>query len=522
MKHLNYVQKMCVDEFYEHMIICNAERGIFSAPTGTGKTGAVRGMVNIYSFMMNHTPNHVQGYSVFLTPRIGLTNQQALALENFRFHQSGIYYDCPITTLVIHSDVPDEVTSEYIGVAISEARNNNLYLLICATYQSAYKLSRFTPDVIFCDEAHHVVATSDDAEIHRVVMDELCGKSKRVFFTATPKEIAGENTKGFNNSKLYGEYYVRVSPKDAISRGLILPPKLHVLYCGSSHKDEDTIIDQVCEIYSFHQAHNTNIPAKVLYSMNGTADVDLVRENWRNIFSACGVSVYTIVSTGNYPGAYINGEWVSRERFFSEIQQNNTGAVVCHYSIISEGIDVESFTGVALMRLLNKTETVQVIGRANRVILQDRDEFGVAKPIEQRLKPHALVTSVVYNGCTTNQNYFHDFLRNIRTAGFEFVVGDILTSCSRSNYDQPNVLPNMNIGDIEATTRKQFVLEYWASILEDDIREMLYKTICTIEAEEHEANTAVKVARAIGENRIVAYVPNITQFEDNLIGFFGE
>lgn len=57
---------------------------------------------------------------------------------------------------------------------------------------------------------HNVVGD----EFYATVMHYLHEDSPRVFLTATPKEVEGQNTQGFNNSKMYGEFLAQVAPRD--------------------------------------------------------------------------------------------------------------------------------------------------------------------------------------------------------------------------------------------------------------------------------------------------------------------
>ena len=116
-----------------------------------------------------------------------------------------------ILTHNVHSNSADDYRARAdLEEAINSAKAQNKYLVFCSTYQSARYMSGLKPDLIICDEAHNVVGD----EFYATVMHYLHEDSPRVFLTATPKEVEGQNTQGFNNSKMYGEFLAQVAPRD--------------------------------------------------------------------------------------------------------------------------------------------------------------------------------------------------------------------------------------------------------------------------------------------------------------------
>lgn len=463
MKTLNYVQSRLADTFKNKMFEGELRRGIFCAPTGTGKTGTARAMINLFAHRF-FKDGFGAGYSFFLTPRIGLTDQQATALEDF--HISGdLYPDVDLMVHRVHS-VGDGKTMQELTDAIQQAKSENKYLVFCGTYQSADCLTKLTPDLIVCDEAHNLVSE----KFNTTVMDNLCQNATRVFLTATPKEVKGENNTGFNNTAMYGDYMVQIAPRRAIEERLIIIPRLHIFKAISEKKENQTLISQVCHIFKNHRAFNPKIPTKVLYAMNGTEPVDVVRAHHKSLKDKLGVKVFTIVSTGEYDGAYIDGVEYDREQFFYEFNNYQGNAIMAHNRIVSEGIDLPALTGVAFFTPKNMIDTVQTVGRCIRVHPEDREVNGIAKPLIERIKKYGLVTVVVYNDDTSIAETVKDFVKKMRRAGFDFFRETVLVSHERSNYrDNDSAIDNMmDFDEEEEDLTTQFEVEMTISEIEEE------------------------------------------------------
>ena len=115
--------------------------------------------------------------------------------------------------------------------------------------------------------------------------------------------------------------------------------------------------------------------SKILGNMLGhTLILDYLKDN--------GYDVLHITSKF---GAVINGKKVGREEFFDTLTKwgndNDRRFVVFHYSILSEGINVNGLTHTVLLRNLPIIEMAQTIGRVIRVHKDDR------KSVEEGLIP---------------------------------------------------------------------------------------------------------------------------------------
>lgn len=122
MKKLNYVQTRLAQAFKKNIFAGLCDRGIFCAPTGAGKTGTARAMINLYAHKFVNMGEGA-GFSFFLTPRIALTEQQALALALVDFHiLDAEYPDVEILTHNVHSNSADDYRAARLKNVLSSPR----------------------------------------------------------------------------------------------------------------------------------------------------------------------------------------------------------------------------------------------------------------------------------------------------------------------------------------------------------------------------------------------------------------
>jgi superfamily II DNA or RNA helicase len=96
-----------------------------------------------------------------------------------------------------------------------------------------------------------------------------------------------------------------------------------------------------------------------------------------------------------------------REHFLDKIK-TATNCLIFHYDILSEGIDVDGITGVALLRNMGMAKLQQTIGRAVRVY----------KP-NPALKTNALISIPVLNGNEDDKENIKFYVNAIRMAGYD-------------------------------------------------------------------------------------------------------
>ena len=383
----------------------NDTRGRFVMPTGAGKT-----LVESQILKHQFDTNAKTGIHLVLAPRIMLGNQLLseykgfLGKEAFRamaFHsgehaaEDGIKWKEQATT---QKSVVEE--------AYANAQKLNQQLVVFSTYHSCGKLEGIEFDTIIADEAQYCVAENFNESFR-----SLTGRV-RLTFTATEKHTASNSGFGLNNVELYGDRWYYISPDELIKRGRIVPPRLHIAHI-ETEDDASSIVSQVIEIAREQVVltQKTLDFSKVLFAMSGTDDVKTVEENIATICTAFPThEVFTITSKS---GALVNGKSVKRKEFMERLK-NCENALIFHYDILSEGIDVDGITGVAIMRNMGLAKLLQTIGRAVRLYKPDPTK-----------KPQAWISVPVINGNDDDKERVAGIIRAVRNGGFDISKEDV-------------------------------------------------------------------------------------------------
>jgi superfamily II DNA or RNA helicase len=298
-------------------------------------------------------------------------------------------------------------TQKYIvEEAYANAQLLGQELVVFSTYHSCGKLEGIEFDTILADEAQYCVAENFNESFR-----SLTGRV-RLTFTATEKHTASNSGFGLNNEELYGTRWYYISPDELIKRGRIVPPRLHIAHI-ETEDERKSIISQVTEIAQEQIAltQETLEFSKVLFAMNGTGDVKSVEDNILPLRSSFPLhDVFTITSRS---GALINGVSVKRKEFMSKLKECEN-ALIFHYDILSEGIDVDGITGVAIMRNMSLAKLLQTIGRAVRLYKPDPSK-----------KPQAWISVPVINGNEDDMARISFVIRTLRNGGFDISKEDI-------------------------------------------------------------------------------------------------
>ena len=395
-------------------------RGRFVMPTGAGKT-----LVESRVLQWQFENNNKTGIHLVLAPRIMLGNQLLgeyktfLGKEGFRaiaFHsgehtaEDGIKWKEQATT---QKNVVEE--------AYANAQLLGQELVVFSTYHSCGKLEGIEFDTILADEAQYCVAENFNESFRN-----LTGRV-RLTFTATERHTASDSGYGLNNVDLYGDRWYYISPDELIKRGRIVPPRLHIAHIETEDQGK-SIISQVTEIAreQITLTQQTLDFSKVLFAMNGTDDVKSVEDNVANLRTSFPKhDVFTITSKS---GAMINGVSVKRKEFMTRLKDCEN-ALIFHYDILSEGIDVDGITGVAIMRNMSLAKLLQTIGRAVRLYKPDPSK-----------KPQAWISVPVVNGNQDDMARIAFVIRTLRNGGFDISKEDIYdTTTERHEKDDEDM-----------------------------------------------------------------------------------
>jgi superfamily II DNA or RNA helicase len=391
-------------------------------PTGAGKTFVEAAVLELQQ--TKRIPDFTRIHLV-LAPRILLANQligefRAFGGTQYRaiaFHSGNhepdydtIKWQETSTTKV------SKVVEEYV-----KATNTDHDLVVFSTYHSCHNLADIEFDTIIADESQYCVSENFNNSIK-----SLTGKVK-LFFTATEKHTASDKGRGLNNEAIYGPRLFTVTPEELIEAGLIVAPRLHVMY-GTTKAEDRSVIDEVIQLATEQNAVTvTELGfSKILFAMKGTKDVHSVVDNLAKIKAVMpNHAVFTITSK---KGAMIDGVKIRREDFIDKLKVTEN-ALVFHYDILSEGIDVDGITGVCLMRNLGLAKLLQTIGRAVRIY----------KP-NPSLKRQAWISVPVLNGDEDDKAQVAGVIRAIRDGGFDLSAEKVVeTGKNRHEGDDTDI-----------------------------------------------------------------------------------
>ena len=411
-------------------------KGRIVIPTGGGKTFIEAAVIeNQRSQCSVKTRLHL-----VLAPRIVLANQ---LIGEFRKFSGNTY-----RSIAFHSgeyepdyDAEDGITwkessttsVEMVEEVYVSANNSGQDLIVFSTYHSSKKLTGFEFDVMIADESQYCVNENFNDVI------KLLSANIKLFFTATERHTKSDKGRGLNNEDVYGGLIDKIHPAELIELGLIVPPRLHVMYSNSNDKDR-TVVSEVIEL-----AHaQTGITptkigfTKILFAMKSTDDVKTIEDNIDKIHQAFpGFDVLTITSKN---GARINGNVVNRYLTFMPVLNEDKNTLIFHYDILSEGIDVGGITGVVLMRNMKKAKLLQTIGRAVRVYRPDPGA-----------KPWALISVSVVNGDEDSKANVKEYIEAIRDAGYDISAEEVVET-----GDPRGIADEQQVGDAVTDDKNNF------------------------------------------------------------------
>lgn len=388
----------------------SVQSGRIVIPTGGGKT-----LVESYA-LRDRINLDARDVHLVLAPRIALVNQLIKEYRNFigqnylavAFHSGR---NEPDYEKVRWSET-STTSPQVIDQELARAKKMGKDLVIFSTYASAHKLVNMQFDTLIADESQYCVSEDYFDTVRDI------DAPKKLFFTATERHTISARGRGLNNEEVFGSVLFQVSPKTLIEKGYIVAPRLHVM-TAQAKSQSYTVIDEVINISKKQAELTVDMPVtKILFAMKGTDDVKTVTENVAKIKGAMpGFKIFTIVSNSKY-GAQVDGVKMARGDFLKELRECDN-AIVFHYDILSEGIDIDGITGVAILRNMKHSKLLQTIGRAVRIYKANPE-----------LKQQAWVSVVGINNDEESIDNVGRTLVAIREGGFDVNVENIIVTDS--------------------------------------------------------------------------------------------
>jgi len=369
----------------------NCNKGVLVMPTGAGKS----------LVMMEDAKQRIQNSSspitfVIVAPKILLATQLASQFKSY-LSEFNIYISH------IHSGEDGCTDIEHIKITNQLVKNLGKHHLFFTTYQSLSRLNEINLHIDYCyfDEAHH-----STKESNFVGVAQTSHSSKNTFFfTATPKHT--DTSSSMDNSDVYGGNICTIPAKELVEGGYILPPEIVTYeFEATRNKDNSAFVD-ADSVIKFINSIDIQNPKILVASPSTQVIMDMFTET--ELLVELAKRNYTVMHITSKYGPVINGETVSREKFFNTLSRlgndDNERFIVFHYSILSEGIDCPGLSHALLLRNLPYIELVQTIGRILRMNRQDYQDIqnGLIKPgdFKSYRKPSGIIAVPVENNYGT-------------------------------------------------------------------------------------------------------------------------
>lgn len=460
----------------KHQLTCVAKAAIavvgqFCYPTGTGKTIAEAAII------AQHIEAGDHGVYVVLVPRILLATQifselylklvigKRIDCSFFSLHSGSAPSIAKITKklrlsseiaelddsldMVAHGKflrtelgLTDAQCRETFGsstktadlqAAIDGAASSNRPLIVVSTYHSSERLGEALEEtetqpgteisVLLADEAHYAVSVGF-THIHELPA------AKRLYFTATMRITDGaEDGIGQENTSLFGPLLDSLSPAEAVQRGLIVRPRVQYVQLDevTDENEVDADFKAVEASFEAHSKEVGGIGAKLLVAARGTLEIEQMLQSSK-FFERLRTTrpKLQIFDISSAYGARVNGVVCkSRELFLEALQSMGDAdeAIIVHYDILSEGIDVPGITGVMPLRALGVAKFLQTVGRATRLHPKDRANLDAGKMKADELswfvKKYAWIVLPCYGAFGSEiQSAAERYVTQLRTFGW--------------------------------------------------------------------------------------------------------
>lgn len=480
--------------------------GQINMPTGTGKT-LIQKAIHVND-MLDKSSRNETGIYVIASHRLGLCNQlfeecmnlifdcgikcDMLYIGSEKYDFSKIYDKYSKKGIKINTnsiDAKATTITESILATARRSKMNNHHLFIVSTYHSFNRLVALSSlnvnkpiSVCTFDEAHTTTKELFQENINNV--KELI--DRQYFFTAT-RRVRGE-TGGQNDFSFYGKVLYEMSIRSAIEQGEIVRPVLHRVICqDDSGISTDTnswmMVKTIIDCFNEHQKQikkfsisPSEINAKMLVTTDG---LKFIREICNNQYfiDYCTKNNINVYSFSSRDGEHVNFEkCINRQTCVCSMNnmEHDKSAILFHYDILTEGIDLPAITGVLIMRNLETIKLLQNIGRAARLLPKDRqllyssNNVDVLDIVKNFIKPYSWVIIPDYLKTLNNNDAkrMREMIEEIVTT-YNIIVENTVTSdvaLADKKIEFNKVTNNMD----KHSSDKDYRLEHIIKMLEFD------------------------------------------------------
>ena len=442
-------------------------KGRFIYPTGAGKTV-------IQSLVLKHMISKGgNGIHVVVAPRIVLVNQ---LLSEYRgllgtsyiamaFHSGNKELDYEKINWVEKSTTHAREVSKQHDRAVRLQKD----LVIFSTYHSLWKLVKqgIVFDTMIADESQYCIREDNFSEVRDIQA------AVKLFFTATERHGLGERSN--DNEEIFGPVIGQESVSNLINQKYLVRPVLHVVSGKKRDKELDSFVDEAAHVARFQRTEvHEKMSSRTLFACSSTKDVKAIVDYMNRVNEALpDHDVFTIVSDSTY-SSRVNGNKVSRDQFMNDLHFCQKNAMIFHYDILSEGIDIDGITGCAIMRRMGHAKLVQTIGRCLRVFKKDPS-----------IKERALISVPVIDGDQKNRDHIREVVRMLMEGGFEVNIEDLVVSGGgEPGGREPNPPEEYEQNKLDLRKRLQTTIKEVIHEIEDDYRQEKLKIIESKSTEE--------------------------------------
>lgn len=472
--------------------IKNESIGQVSIPTGTGKT-LIQLHIHLQD-MMEKSKNNQSGVYVITAHRLALCNQlfndfvymarfenniecDFLSVSSDNYSMKKIHKSIKKRNKHLkQNDVSDRLSIDDIEVKnttnsdeivnfVNESKSNKKHCVIIATYDSFDRLNKIPViDVCTYDEAHTI--TRDDYWSN---VDKVKPRiQKQFFFTATRKE--SDCKRGMNRVDFYGELLFEKSPREMVEKGeIVRPNNYHVIQVqndeGYSYDNPLMTVRAITEGFINHRVkvkeHSSkpkSLGAKLLVTCDGSFQLndvvnDIAFRTW------CEQNNVHMFSVNSEYGDFCNFERInSRNTIIDKMNElsDSDDAIFLHVDILAEGIDLPAITGVMPIRDMTKSKLTQTLGRATRLLAEDRRRLYLPDGHKDKIYPTEYKKFVKPWAWVLIPNYLLDDANRIQTLIDEVydnygVRAERFTEKEQFMANPEYVMPSINTDDeIEA------------------------------------------------------------------------
>ncbi len=472
--------------------IKNESIGQVSIPTGTGKT-LIQLHIHLQD-MMEKSKNNQSGVYVITAHRLALCNQlfndfvymarfenniecDFLSVSSDNYSMKKIHKSIKKRNKHLkQNDVSDRLSIDDIEVKnttnsdeivnfVNESKSNKKHCVIIATYDSFDRLNKIPViDVCTYDEAHTI--TRDDYWSN---VDKVKPRiQKQFFFTATRKE--SDCKRGMNRVDFYGELLFEKSPREMVEKGeIVRPNNYHVIQVqndeGYSYDNPLMTVRAITEGFINHRVkvkeHSSkpkSLGAKLLVTCDGSVQLndvvnDIAFRTW------CEQNNVHMFSVNSEYGDFCNFERInSRNTIIDKMNElsDSDDAIFLHVDILAEGIDLPAITGVMPIRDMTKSKLTQTLGRATRLLAEDRRRLYLPDGHKDKIYPTEYKKFVKPWAWVLIPNYLLDDANRIQTLIDEVydnygVRAERFTQKEQFMANPEYVMPSINTDDeIEA------------------------------------------------------------------------